>query len=228
MTAPGGALRDTYGRLHAAYGPQGWWPAETPFEVMVGAVLTQNTSWRNVERALAALRAAGWLDPESITAIPVARLAECIRPAGCPTVKARRLAAYCRWLLDSGGEEALAGVATLVLRRELLGVHGVGPETADAILLYAFGRPVFVIDAYTRRLFRRMGIFRGDESYEALRQAFEQAMGPRPSVLNEYHALIVEHAKRACAARPRCDGCVLRSECAVGRDGAVSGSRAPG
>lgn len=219
---PGGALRHAFRRMLTAYGPQDWWPAESPFEVMVGAVLTQNTAWRNVERAISALRAADWLDPEVIAEAPVPELAERIRPAGCQSVKARRLAAYCRWYLDAGGEAALSRVSTPVLRRRLLAVQGVGPETADAILLYAFGRPVFVIDAYTRRVFGRMGLFTGQEPYEVLRRSFEQAMGPRPAVLNEYHALIVEHAKRACAARPRCGECVLRSDCATGSDASFS------
>jgi endonuclease-3 related protein len=193
-------------RLLDAYGPQHWWPGETPFEVMVGAVLTQNTAWGNVERAIANLKAAGVLTPESIVALPHERLAALIRPAGYFNVKARRLRSFCEFLVESGGEPALADTPTGLLRARLLAVHGIGPETADDILLYAFGRPVFVIDAYTRRLFGRLGLASGQESYEDLRTGVERAIGPDPESLNELHALIVHHAKVACAKAPRCGG----------------------
>ncbi len=210
------SLRTVYERLLAAYGPQRWWPGETPFEVMVGAVLTQNTAWRNVERAIANLKAAGELEAAHIAALPSAELAALIRPAGYFNVKARRLQAFCRFVVESGGEAALARHATPALRHRLLAVHGVGPETADDILLYAFGRPVFVVDTYTRRLFTRLGLARGDEGYEALRAGVERAFGPDAAVFNELHGLIVQHAKAACAKTPRCAGCCLRRICPTG------------
>jgi endonuclease-3 related protein len=209
-------LRGLLERLRDAYGPQHWWPGDSPFEVMVGAVLTQNTAWSNVERAIDFLKAANALSPESIAALPHERLAALIRPAGYFNVKARRLQSFCRFLVESGGEPALADTPTETLRARLLAVHGIGPETADDILLYAFERPVFVIDAYTRRLFGRLGLASGHESYEELRTGVERAIGPDPASLNELHALIVHHAKVACAKVPRCAGCCLREICPSG------------
>ena len=210
-----------YRRLLAAYGPQGWWPArDGPFEVMVGAVLTQNTAWANVERAIEALRAADALEPRALARMPPARLARFLRPVGYFNVKAQRLRAFCRFYLEAGGLRALGRLDTAALREQLLGVHGVGPETADDILLYAFGRPVFVIDAYTRRLLARQGLARGDEPYETLRAAFERALPPDTDVYGEYHALIVAHAKAHCRVRPVCEGCPVRRPCAHARAGA--------
>jgi endonuclease-3 related protein len=211
------ALQRLHDRLLAAYGPQHWWPADSPFEVMVGAVLTQNTAWRNVERAIANLKGAGVLDPPGIAALPPAELAALIRPAGYFNVKAERLQAFCRFLRDRGGEAALAALSTSELRDRLLAVHGVGPETADDMLLYAFERPVFVIDAYTRRLLKRLGLATGEEGYEALRAGIERALGPDAPLFNELHALVVHHAKTACSARPRCGDCCLRRICPEGR-----------
>lgn len=200
-------------RLLRVHGPQHWWPGETPFEVMVGAVLTQNTSWSNVERAIGNLNDAGMLDPARIVAARRDRLARLIRPSGYFNVKAERLRAFCRWYLEHGGYVRLRRWSTERLRRALLTVHGVGPETADDIVLYAFRRPVFVIDAYTRRLFSRLGLVDGAESYETLRQGFESALGPDPALFNEYHALIVSHGKDICRPRPRCGTCCLAERC---------------
>ncbi len=202
-----------YHDLLAHYGPRHWWPANTPFEVMVGAVLTQNTSWTNVERALDRLRAVVALEPWAIAALPVDVLADALRPAGYYNVKERRLRALCQWVVDQGGMEALHGMETRALRAALLGVHGVGPETADDIVLYAFERPVFVIDAYTRRLFARLGFVRGQETYEGLRARFERALPPDTALYNEYHALIVQHAKMICRTKPVCDACILWACC---------------
>lgn len=206
-------LRAVYERLHRHHGPQHWWPGDTPFEIMVGAVLTQNTAWRNVERAISNLSAARCLDARRIIHLPLKRLAELLRPAGYFNVKARRLRHFCEWLLARGGVSALAAMDTHALRHDLLAVHGVGPETTDDILLYALHRPVFVIDAYTRRLFSRLGLIKGDESYETLRAEIEKALGPEVRLYNEYHALIVHHAKEVCRTRPRCEVCCLRRIC---------------
>lgn len=207
-------LREVFDTLLTAHGPQHWWPADTAFEVMVGAVLTQNTAWTNVEKALARLTERIPLTPEALLDLPEPELALLLRPVGYFNVKAARLRAFCAALLAAGGESALAAEDTARLRRRLLAMHGIGPETADDMLLYAFGRPVFVVDAYTRRLFGRLGLLDGSEGYEAVRVLFEQALGPDTALFNEYHALIVRHAKDICRARrPLCAACVLRAGC---------------
>lgn len=206
-------LRSVYQRLSKRYGPQHWWPGDTPFEIMVGAVLTQNTAWTNVERAIANLVAADCLDPRRILDLPHDRLAELLRPSGYFNVKASRLRSFCEWYLATGGFDALAGLDTDTLRREVLAVKGVGPETADDIVLYAFERPVFVIDAYTYRLFTRLGLIGGDEKYEALRAFFEKRLAKEVKLFNEYHALIVRHAKDVCKTRPLCRDCCLAAAC---------------
>jgi len=195
------------------YGPQHWWPADTTFEVMVGAVLTQNTAWGNVERAITNLKRAGLLDACAIRDCPRAVLARHLKPSGYFNVKARRLAEFCDWYLRRGGFGGLNELSTVALRDALLSVRGIGPETADDILLYAFGRRVFVIDAYTRRIFSRLGMVSGDEPYERLRAWIEDALPPDTTIYNEYHALIVRHGKDVCRARPACGRCVLRSIC---------------
>jgi endonuclease-3 related protein len=206
-------LRSVLDSLLRAHGPQHWWPGDGPFEVMVGAVLTQNTAWTNVEKAITNLREADALSPGAIAGAAPARLGRWLRPSRTYNLKAKRLRALCRWLLDRGGRRRLARRDTDALRSDLLSVDGVGPETADAILLYAFRRPVFVIDAYTRRLFSRLGLVAGDEPYEHLRALFESRLEADPDLLGEYHALIVRHAKDTCRARPRCPACVLRRRC---------------
>lgn len=218
--SPGHAQRldfdKVYRQLFEAYGPQDWWPAETPFEVMLGAVLTQNTAWRNVESAIDNLRQASLLSPAAILACPDETLAHLIRPSGYFNVKARRLKNLCRFVRSAGYRETF-GLSTATLRQALLEINGVGPETADDILLYAYERPVFVIDAYTRRLFSRLGLVSGNEGYETLRSLFECSLDATAAIYNEYHALIVWHGKEVCRAKPRCEGCILRSACDYGK-----------
>ncbi|HEC13059.1 MAG TPA: endonuclease [Acidiferrobacteraceae bacterium] len=180
---------------------------------MVGAVLTQNTAWTNVEKAIDNLKAANSLDAESIVLAHHRRLAAWLRPSGYFNVKARRLRNLCRFVLDAGGVKALSILSTPSLRAGLLTVNGVGPETADDILLYAFNRPVFVIDAYTRRLFNRLGMISGEETYEEMRLWFESSLGADVALYNEYHALIVIQAKDICKKRPLCESCVLQKRC---------------
>ena len=192
------SLIELYQRLLSAYGHQHWWPADSPFEVMVGAILTQNTSWKNVEKAITNLKEAKCLDASAMQGLEHAVLADLIRPSGYYNVKAQRLKNYITWYLQAGACEGLASIDTDTLRGQLLKVNGVGPETADDILLYAFKRPVFVIDAYTRRLLARLELARGDEDYELLRQAIENALEPNVQLFNEYHALIVRHGKQGC------------------------------
>jgi endonuclease-3 related protein len=203
-------LESLYRRLFDHYGPQHWWPADSAFEVMVGAVLTQNTAWSNVEKAIDNLRQAGLLDPVAMAGLAPDQLADLIRPSGYFNLKAKRLQALCDWLVN---EPEAHGLETDRLRARLLGVHGIGPETADDILLYAYERPVFVIDAYTRRLFSRLSLLDGALPYEALRAAFEQALPKEVGLFNEYHALIDHHAKQVCRPNPRCGECFLDQRC---------------
>ena len=209
------AFRDVYDRLRAHRGHQDWWPGDTPFEVAVGAVLTQNTSWTQVERAIAALKVAGALGPDALLALPEERLAALIRPAGYFNVKARRLRALVQFLVDDvGGDPAGLATGDLASRREqLLAVPGVGRETADSILLYAAGRPIFVIDAYTRRLFGRLGAVDPAADYDRLRAVVEAALPPDAALFNDFHAQIVAHGKDTCRSRPRCDQCFLAAGC---------------
>lgn len=202
-----------YKSLFSHYGPQHWWPGDSPFEVMVGAILTQNTAWTNVERAIANLKAISSLTPQSIIGLPVSELAVCLKPSGYFNVKAQRLRNFCQWYVDNGKFESLSRFDTTTLRRHLLAINGIGPETADDMLLYAFERPVFVIDAYTRRLFSRLAVIDAAEGYETLRHRFEAALTPDAALFNEYHALIVCHAKAVCKKRPACTICCLAGRC---------------
>jgi endonuclease-3 related protein len=213
------SLLTVFDLLLTTHGPQHWWPGGTPFEIMVGAILTQNTAWTNVEKAIANLVTHGKLSAEAIVAARKDHLANWLRPSGYFNVKAERLKNFCRWYVDSGGFTALSLFDTDALRNALLSVNGVGPETADDILLYAFDRPVFVIDAYTRRLFSRLGFITGDEAYEDLRLACEDRLSADAGLYNEFHALIVLHAKTICRVRPHCGDCMLRVTCPIGRDG---------
>ena len=214
----------TWMALHDAlldhFGPQHWWPGDSPFEVMVGAVLTQNTAWTNVERAIAALKTHNALSATAILGLPDAELAALIRPAGYFNVKARRLKALCQFLLErnvADAPERLAEQAPLPELREcLLAVHGVGEETADSILLYALDQPSFVVDTYTRRSFTRLGCLTGDESYAAIQTRFHTELPTDRALFNEFHALIVALGKHYCRPKPRCADCPLLSLCPHG------------
>ena len=175
----------------------------------VGAILTQNTAWTNVEKAITELKSRRLLNLEALTRLSPAELAPLIRSAGFYNIKAARLAAFLGWLKKRGGFAALNRTPTSELRAQLLACHGVGPETADSILLYALGRTVFVVDAYTRRSLSRYGLIAGDEPYEQLRLMFEASLPRSPKLYSEYHALLVRLAKVNCRARPLCDSCPL-------------------
>lgn len=208
-------LLELFDLLLAAYGPRHWWPAETPFEVCIGAILTQNTNWGNVEKAIANLKREGLLSPEALRDVPADRLAETIRPAGYFNVKSIRLKDFVGYLWERHGgslERMFAG-EWQGLREELLKVRGIGPETADSILLYAGDKPTFVVDAYTRRLFSALGMVKPTVGYEELRSLFMTSLPPDVRLFNEYHALIVEHGKHHCRKRPRCAGCRLHLFC---------------
>lgn len=203
-----------YLALLARFGPQHWWPGRTPFEIAVGAVLTQHTAWTAAAAAVAALRARRLLVPGRLAALGEEELASLIRPAGTYRVKARRLLAFSRWLLDrTGGRWAGLRRAPLdELRRRMLEVAGLGPETVDAILLYAAGRPVFVADDYTRRLLVRHRLLAPGAGYEEARRFLESHLPSDPALFNEFHALIVAAGKAHCRARPRCEACPLRPD----------------
>ncbi len=204
-------LREFYETLLEAYGPQNWWPGETPTEVAIGAILTQNTSWRNVEQAIANLRAAGALDFERLNEMAIERIAELIRPAGYYNIKARRLKNFVEWLhREHGGDlHALAAMSVADARQTLLSVSGVGRETADAILLYALQMPTFVVDTYTGRVMRRHGLIDEEADYERIKELMEDGLPREERLFNEYHALLVEVGKRHCKPRAQCAGCPL-------------------
>ena len=205
-------LMAMYRALFKAYGPQHWWPGDTPFEVMVGAVLTQNTAWVNVEKAIKNLKRERLLSPARLRDVAPRRLALLIRPSGTFNIKANRLAhlmtflggrykgSIARMLRDDPGE----------LRKGLLHVNGIGPETADSIILYAVGKPLFVVDAYTKRIFSRHGLVSEGARYDDVQQLFMGSLLPDAGLFNEYHALLVKVGKIHCKkSLPRCNGCPL-------------------
>lgn len=220
-------LPELYDRLFAAYGEQHWWPGETPFEVMVGAILTQNTAWTNVEKAITALREADALNPDALRTRPIDELAALIRPSGYFNAKARKLRALGEYLAayDDDIGELFDSKPLDELREELLGLHGVGPETADSMLLYAGNLPSFVIDAYTMRVLGRLGIIDAESkpSYGVARALFHEALPTDAQLFNEYHALFVAHGKDVCTSRkPLCSDCVLVEKCPAA-EGFLSG-----
>jgi endonuclease III related protein len=203
-----------YRTLLRRYGPQGWWPGRTPFEIAVGAILTQHTNWSNAALAVASLGRRRLLGARAVDRASETELAEVIRSAGTYRLKARRLKAFTRWLLDRfGGRFGAMRAAPLdVLRRELLAVPGLGPETVDAILLYAAGRPVFVADAYARRVLARHRLLPAKAGYDEARAFLEAHLPSDPALFNEFHALLVAVGKRHCRAVPRCVPCPLRAD----------------
>ena len=205
-------LRVIFNRLSRAFGPQHWWPATTPFEMMVGAILTQAANWQNVERAIGELKRTRTLTPHSMVATSRRRVERLIRSAGYFRQKAKRLRVFSRWYLSryNGRPARMFGTPWPALRRELLSLHGIGPETADAILLYAGGQPVFVVDAYTILVLRRHHLIEADATYEEVQQLAMHQWPRRPKVYNEFHALVVAVGKRFCHRRdPDCTHCPL-------------------
>jgi endonuclease-3 related protein len=196
-----------------AYGAQRWWPARSRFEIIVGAILTQNTAWTNVEKGIEALRAAGLLEPAAMARATRARLATLIRPTGYFNQKADRLLGFLSFLRrrHGGDLDRLLDLPIDELRRQLLDLSGIGPETADSIVLYAAAGPVFVVDAYTRRILGRHALLAGDVSYDGIQQQLHGALPADARLFNEYHALLVRVGKEHCLkGRPRCDGCPLQ------------------
>ena len=211
----GERLKSIFLRLLEHFGPRFWWPAETPFEVCIGAILTQNTAWTNVEKAISALKKADVLTVESIDAIEAGVLAELIRPSGYYNVKSVRIKGFVAWLRarHKGSLDEMFSGEWRELRKELLKVAGIGPETCDSILLYAGKKPTFVVDAYTRRLFHRLGLLPANAGYDETRLLFMEHLPGDALLFNEYHALIVEECKTYCRTRPLCDHCPLALQC---------------
>jgi endonuclease III related protein len=234
MTSSSRAFSSVHARLLAAYGPQGWWPlpsmagtrgfdsrgyhpgsyrwpraARGRFEIILGAILTQNTAWTNVEMALKRLQGSGLVLPEDFLRAPTNQLARHIRSSGYFNQKAKKLKVAAAAFSGPGALELKSAPS----REELLALWGIGRETADSILLYAFAKPVFVVDAYTRRIFSRLGVFDGRESYDEIQAEFHRRLPRRAELYNEMHALIVEHAKKHCSSRPRCPGCPISRSC---------------
>ena len=201
-----------YKKLYKRFGPRHWWPGETPFEVMVGAILTQNTNWVNVEKAIANLKAYNVLSPKRLYEIDISILASLIRPAGYFNIKAKRLKTFIKWFMENyeGKIEKLKTVDTAILREQLLSVKGIGNETADSILLYALGKPTFVVDAYTYRVFSRHRLIPEETTYEEIKDFFESNLKRDLKLFNEYHAQIVEVGKTFCRTKPLCDKCPLK------------------
>ena len=220
-----GILKEIYRRLLDAYGPQGWWPGDSDFEMICGAILTQAAAWRNVEQALANLREARIDDWLAVHDICDETLAKLVRPSGYYNAKARKLKAFAAHVcLNYGGDlDAMFAADTVTLRSELLSIYGIGPETADDILLYAAGKPSFVIDAYTIRIMRRIGFApSGRDDYAGWQDMFQAGIPVDAQVYNEYHALLDRHHKEACTKNnPRCEGCCLWDICATGKANAA-------
>ncbi len=208
-------LIEIFDSLLEYFGPRFWWPADSPFEVCVGAILTQNTNWLNVEKALENLKGEDLLSPPGIRDVPAGRLAELIRPAGYFNVKSARLKDFIGWLFDRyhGSLERMFAGDWRDLREELLAVRGIGPETCDSIMLYAGHKPTFVVDAYTKRLFSRLGLLSEKAPYEEIRGLFMKSLPEDVRLYNEYHALIVQHCKDFCRKKPLCESCPLNSLC---------------
>lgn len=220
-------MQAIYSALFKKYGNQGWWPlskgslntrhhngnpcSDTDrFEIMAGAILTQNTSWTNVEKAIYNLNKAKLLSAGKIVKVPVKKLASLIKPAGYYNQKAARLKIIANYFLKN---KKVFLLGAKEMREELLKVKGIGPETADSIVLYAFEKPSFVVDAYTRRIFSRLGHCRENGTYEEIQKMFESRLPSDVGLFKEYHALIVEHAKRHCKKKPSCENCVLKKNC---------------
>jgi len=207
----GEQLNEIYRRLFKRFGPQHWWPGRTQFEIIVGAILTQNTNWTNVEKAIANLRRRRLLEPLKLHKIEIEELAALIRPAGYYRLKAQRLKNFLEWLFEkyTGQLDGLNDIPTDRLRRQLLAVKGIGRETADSILLYALDRPVFVVDAYTARVMLRHRLIDADADYQQIQDLFQSNLDENVRLFNEYHALLVRLGKQFCRPKPKCSDCPL-------------------
>jgi len=205
-------VQNIYAYLDRHYGDLKWWPGETPFEVIVGAILTQNTSWDNVAKAIINLKTAGMLCPEKLHSAEDAVIAGLIRPSGYYNVKTRRLKSFLNFMFgEFGGDiKAMFSLEPETLREKMLRVNGIGEETADSILLYAGGMPVFVVDAYTKRIMKRHGIIEGEPAYSEVQKLMTACIPRKAGLYNQYHALIVQTGKDFCRKKPLCEKCPLK------------------
>lgn len=213
-------LLEVYHRLYRRYGPQHWWPGDGAFEVIIGAILTQSASWANVDRAIVNLKARGLLEPAALRAVPEEELALLIRPSVYFNAKARKLKAFLEhlWTHYNDDLKAMLGKDTQALRQELLSIHGIGEETADDVVLYAANKPLFVIDAYTRRITGRLGLAPDQDRYSSYQTLFMENLPLDAELFNEYHALLDRHAMETCRKRkPMCGDCCLLDVCPTGR-----------
>jgi endonuclease-3 related protein len=211
MNIVGQKLEQIFELLFERFGPQHWWPGETKDEIITGTILTQNTNWQNVEKAILNLKKASLMSLDKLYSLRQEQLAELIRPAGYYNIKAKRLAAFLKWLFEqhNGRLSEIESMKTETLRQELLQINGIGRETADSILLYAFERPVFVVDAYTYRIATRHQLIEPECDYEQLRSLFEDNLEDDVKLFNEFHALLVRTGKDFCRPKARCAGCPL-------------------
>ena len=211
----GQVLKKIYRQLLDKYGAQHWWPAEAPFEMIVGAILTQSASWINVEKAIANLKDAGALSPQALRQLSLPEIAALIYPSGYYNAKAVKLKAFVQWLEEHYNDNLnlLFKTGAKCLRQKLLSIHGIGEETADSIMLYAAGKPIFVVDAYTRRIVNRIGIAPQNDSYHAYQMLFMENLPLDTTLFNEYHALLVQLAKDTCRKSPFCHKCCLSNLC---------------
>ena len=212
---PQHALFNVYDLLFARYGPQHWWPADGPFEVIAGAILTQSAAWANVEKAINNLKLADALTPAALRDMAPGKLAQLLYPCGYYNAKAKKLKSFADHLKINHGDSLnhLFDQPVDILRKELLSIHGVGDETADSIILYAAGNPVFVIDTYTRRIFKRLGFNKAGSRYEDFQAWFMDILPPDMRLFNEYHALLVRHGKEVCKKTPLCRDCCIGVLC---------------
>ena len=213
-----GTLLDVYHRLLDRYGPQHWWPADSPLEVIIGAILTQSAAWGNVEKAITNLKAKGALSADALRRLSMEELSHLVYPSGYYNAKAAKIKSFAHWLGEHYDDDLdrLFALDIPLLRQELLSVHGVGQETADSIILYAAHKPVFVIDAYTRRIMGRLGLAPHTDTYAAFQGLFMQHLPRDEALFNEYHALLVRHGKDTCRKSPLCEQCCLASLCPFG------------
>jgi endonuclease-3 related protein len=194
------------------FGKQHWWPGDSRFEIILGAILTQNTNWTNVEKAITNVKDADALCPEKLYRMDTETLAQLIKPAGYFNLKAGRLKNFLQWLFENydGQVDALENLSAWDIREQLLGIKGIGPETADSIALYAYDKPVFVVDTYTCRIMVRHGLIEPEAGYEQVREFMEASLPSEIELFNEYHALLVQVGKEYCRPKPKCDGCPLK------------------
>lgn len=204
-------LKHLYAQLFEHFGHRNWWPAGSPFEVCVGAILTQNTSWRNVEKAISNLKNDNRLDPFKLYEMPLGALAALIKPAGYFNVKSKRLRNFISYLVErhEGSLDRMFEAPISALRTELLSINGIGRETADSMILYAANKPIFVIDVYTRRVLERHGIIGSKFDYDEIRKLFERSLEPDVALFNDFHAQFVAVGSNYCGRKPKCSGCPL-------------------